>query len=317
MYPEYELGPNGISSGHVHSLLSESDGKFSVDAEKVSRLLEYFEKSQLSTLLLSSEHFFYHAEAIASLIPKVRFIAYVRCPIETFESVYNQSVKRHGQTKTLSFSKNLHTTTLNRLSDLAIKLPKNRFHFRAYLSSGEHFNLVSDFLSVFGLEYPVNNEKTNSSYTFEALETKRWLNLFELNGLDAEIDYALQTMNEGVAHYTLLPADMQERHLKQCVQNLKLFHTKHHIKNARNLFDAISKRENMNPVCQGDSTGPLLFASEWLFREHQPLYVKICEALYEHPVPGTEPQIKLFTRYNSKVSAFTYFSSALKRLLRR
>ena len=316
MYPTYELGPNGISSGHVHTVLSEESGKFYLDKNKVEALLSEFERSDKQILLLSSEHFFYHVEALAEAFTKVRFIAYVRCPIETFESVYNQSVKRHGKAEALVFSHNLHTTTLDRLSRLATELPRQKFYFRAYLQSNESFNLVADFLAVLKLDYPVENEKTNPSYTFEALETKRWLNRFTLNELDAEIDQALQAVAVGTTDYSLLPDDKKARHLKQCIQNLRLFHTQHHIKNARMLLNAVSKREHLAVVSQDNLPGAIELISRQLSMTNPDLYQRICQALSQQDC-GKDDQalVDLFSRFQKKKTLGSKIRQIAKRFV--
>ncbi|MCG7654040.1 hypothetical protein MHN00_10755 [Alteromonas sp. Cnat2-8] len=323
MYPEYEVGANGISSGHIHLLLSESNGKFKVDPAKVKSVYKQFEESPYRILLLSSEYFFYHAESLAALLPKVKFIAYVRCPIETFESVYNQSVKRHGKTEPLSFSKNLHTTTLDRLSELATNIKNGKVYFRAYLQSNENFNLVSDFLSVLKLECIVDNENTNASYTFEALETKRWLNKFKLDSLNDEIDSALQALSEGTRNYTLLPEDRKERHFKQCVQNLKLFHTKFHIKNANILFNSLSKRESWHQMSQDNQRGAINFISARLFELHPKLYQRVSSQLKKLPSDNSDKVlIKEFSRFHNirnilLLPAFNLYKSKASMLLKK
>lgn len=310
LYPAYELGPNGISSGHVHTVLSEASGKFYVDKNKVESLISEFERSDKDILLLSSEHFFYQVEALAEAFTMVRFIAYVRCPIETFESVYNQSVKRHGKCECLSFSQNLHTTTLDRLSKLAGELPRQKFYFRAYLQSNETFNLVADFLAALKLKYPVENEKTNPSYTFEALETKRWLNRFKLTALDAEIDQALQAMKVGISDYSLLPDDKRVRHLKQCIQSLRLFHTQHHIKNAKMLLSAVKKREHLTVVTQDNLPRAIKLVSHQLSLSSPDLYERICQAICRTTQHKNEQiLVRLFCRLQNRPS----LASKLKR----
>ena len=51
------------------------------------------------TLLLSSEFFFPAIADIQKAFPEAEFVVYVRNPIELLESNYNQSVKRHDETK--------------------------------------------------------------------------------------------------------------------------------------------------------------------------------------------------------------------------
>ena len=314
MYPEYELGPNGISSGHVHSLLSEVNGQFNVDAEKVAHLLEQFQKSEFTTLLLSSEHFFYHADALAKVIAKVRFIAYVRCPVETYESVYNQSVKRHGNTKPLSFGNNVHTTTLDRLSSLADNLTSGKIQFRAFAQSDENFNLVEDFLSLLKISRVIDNEKTNPSYTFEALETKRWLNRFELGYLDHKIDTLLQSTSAGTERYSLMPEELKARHYKQCINYLRLFHTKYHVKNIRILYDGIARRMEVQSLKQGDLEKPLVLFGGIFRSVDENLYSELLAALKKSKLAnGEKKHIAYFSTQQQGINTLLNRMNFIKR----
>ncbi|MEP4301758.1 MAG: hypothetical protein ABJ340_19085, partial [Paraglaciecola sp.] len=127
-YPTHGLGANGISSGNLEAILSlDCNNKWQVCEDKISSLIAEFNNSTQHTLLLSSEYFFYLAKEIAVLIPQAKFIAYVRCPIDTYESSYNQSIKRHMNCGPAEFSKNLHTTTLNILSEAVEVIGSKKF----------------------------------------------------------------------------------------------------------------------------------------------------------------------------------------------
>ncbi|MEW9799428.1 hypothetical protein [Alteromonas sp. CYL-A6] len=314
-YPEHELGPNGISSGHLHCLLSQTDAGWEVDETKVSRLLKAFEDSGCNRLLLSSEYFFYHIDTLVRLLPGVRVVAYIRCPMETYESAYNQGVKRHGKTEPLSFSKNLHTTTLDTLAAAANTLSGTRFYFRAYLNTDKaDFNLLADFADLLNLPVVPDNTSTNPSYSLEALKVKRWLNQFKLAELEADIDGILQGFPDGTRHYTLLPEDKLERHTKQCINALREFHAAFHIKGAKHLIASVKNRQTRQIVSQDISPDAVVMVANYMFDTAPDLYGKICQSL---PAPtGTKDDnalLRQFTQHHSP-SRWPRLQKFIKRL---
>lgn len=298
-YPQHSVGANGISSGHIHSVLSAYDGGYKPDATKIEKLKQEFEDSKCSCLLLSSEYFFSYVEQLCEHFPKARIIAYVRCPIETFESSYNQLVKRHWETDLLCFSKNLHTTTLDRLSAAASACKRNRFYFRAYLPIEiTEFNLIEDFLSQLGVDTAVPVKRTNSSYTYEALITKRWLNKFKFAELDHRIDEAFQVIEDGLTRYSLLPQDRQIRHVQQCINTLRIFHTRHQIKNAHQLLESIEQRGRLETVTQDITALQLETISSLLVCQNEELYLELCRNLKSHALAESEAEnIAIFCQY--------------------
>ncbi len=244
-YPLHEIGSNGISSGNLTAILSlDDEGKWYLCENKLHDLIKKFEKSDSHTLLLSSEYFFYLVQDIASKVPSAQFIAYVRCPLETFESSYNQSVKRHGRIEPAIFSQNLHTTTLNILSEVIHVVGRKRFILRAYLPTGDaEFDLVEDFACACNLTLPkLGKTITNSSYTFEALEFKRWLNQFKLLDLEPSVDQALQAYQKGASKFSFLPEALSVRYQKQAMHTVRDFVQNHKVSNGRRLIQYLKDR---------------------------------------------------------------------------
>ncbi|MFT7261331.1 MAG: hypothetical protein ACI9MS_003205, partial [Glaciecola sp.] len=103
LYPSHSVDANGVSSGNVNCIYDIDDKKqIQLNKDRLDILIRDFQASQFSILLLSSEFFFRQMEELKRLIPDAKFIAYIRNPIETKESGYNQSVKRHFQVKKLN-----------------------------------------------------------------------------------------------------------------------------------------------------------------------------------------------------------------------
>jgi hypothetical protein len=227
-YPSHSLDINGVSSGNVKSIYDVDDKKqLTLSTAKLTELLTTFNASNCSMLLLSSEFYFRKMEELKIHIPNAKFIAYVRNPLEIKESSYNQSVKRHFQLDTISVGRSKRLPYMARLieftetygtSDLYLKLYGDKYF--------KHGNIVSDLLSVLGIDTNVRLPVVNSSYQFEALEFKRWINQFHLEDYQVLVDRALQGFNKGTSDYSLIPpkqyredsiyyASVLEKHAKE------------------------------------------------------------------------------------------------------
>ncbi|MDO6709139.1 hypothetical protein Q4567_00255 [Aliiglaciecola sp. 2_MG-2023] len=284
-YPEHEVGPNGISSGNLNAILTlDKDSKWAVCADKVANIVSQFEMSKAHTLLLSSEYFFYLTQEIAQIIPSAKFIAYIRCPLETFESSYNQSVKRHMRTTPIVFGKNLHLTTLNLLSEAIDVIGRKRFILRAYLSSFEqNFDLIEDFGVAASLPALKSSQRfTNSSYTFEALEFKRWLNQFGLKELDGLIDQALQAYDGGLKQFSMLPEDLFSRYQKQSLHSTRDFIQNYKVSNGKALVTFLKNRESMQHMEQNLNENQLNKVCQYFIEHYPQLFDNICDALKQH-----------------------------------
>lgn len=206
LYPPHTVDQNGVSSGNVRTIFDVSEDKhFILNVERLSNLLDKFYKGNYTTLLLSSEFFFIRMIELKKHIPNAVFIAYVRNPLEVKESGYNQSVKRHFQVERINTSRSKRLPHMARLVEYVNLYNKDDLYLRLF---GQNYfkngNIVSDLLSVLGIELQISLPRVNSSYQFEALEYKRWLNQFQLNEYQVLVDRALQGYSGGTSHYSLI-----------------------------------------------------------------------------------------------------------------
>lgn len=77
----------------------------------------------------------------------------------------------------------------------------------------KHGNIVSDLLSVIGIEVSVKLPVVNNSYQFEALEFKRWFNQFHLDDYQVIVDSALKGFISGSSYCSLIP---EEQYIEDC-----------------------------------------------------------------------------------------------------
>jgi hypothetical protein len=207
LYPSHSVDANGVSSGNVNCIYDIDDKKqLSLNKDRLMNLISNFNAGEYSILLLSSEFFFREMDVLKLHIPNAKFIAYIRNPIETKESNYNQSVKRHYQVKKLNVVRRKQLPFMLRLVEFSAQFWGKDLILRLY---GEQYfyynNIVSDLLSILGIDLDVTLPIVNSSYQFEALEFKRWFNQFNLEDYQGIVDRALQGFTEGSSHYSLIP----------------------------------------------------------------------------------------------------------------
>ncbi|WP_137168117.1 hypothetical protein [Salinimonas lutimaris] len=291
-YPSHALSSNHISSGHAEQLIMQNqDGKRELNPEGLEAINNEFLASGCNTLLLSSEYFFYHAHEISPHFTHVQLIGYIRSPLAQFESAYNQTVKRHGQTKPLKFGRNLHTTTLDKLHQLLHTHTFDKVTLRAYLEAAE-FNVVQDFVECLNLTYHVAPVTINPSYSFESLEFKRWLNQFDLATYQTEIDTILQSQQKGTVDYTLLPEELSARYTKQALQAVKLFHRDFKIHNYQILLSELSDQGTLERKEQRDDHLSLNWWGDYLYNHHRKFYRQLCKSISQQQ---SEPPVALFT----------------------
>ncbi|ABG41714.1 hypothetical protein Patl_3208 [Paraglaciecola sp. T6c] len=205
-YPPHNVDVNGVSSGNVRNLYDlNEDKQLCLNTEGLEQILTEFEASACSILLLSSEFFFRRMDELKLRLPNVKFIAYLRNPLEVKESSYNQSVKRHFQLAPINATRGKRLPYMSRLVEFVQQHGRDSLKVRLYGS--RYFkggNIVSDLLFVLGVEQQVVLPIVNSSYQFEALEFKRWFNQFELEDYQVLVDRALQGYKEGTGDYSLI-----------------------------------------------------------------------------------------------------------------
>jgi hypothetical protein len=206
-YPSHSVDVNGVSSGNVKSIYDSDEKKqLRLNEVRLSDLLDVFNRSEYSVLLLSSEFFFRKMDELKTHMPNAKFIAYVRNPTEIKESSYNQSVKRHFQLEKINAARSKNLPYMARLAEFTDTHGSNDLYLRLY--GDKYFkrgNIVSDLLSIIGIDANVKLPLVNHSYQFEALEFKRWFNQFHLDNYQVMVDRALQGFIEGNGDYSLIP----------------------------------------------------------------------------------------------------------------
>jgi hypothetical protein len=208
-YPSHSVDANGVSSGNVKSFYDrDENNQLSLNKVRLTNLISNFISSKHSILLLSSEYFFREMDVLKFHIPNAKFIAYVRNPLEVRESSYNQSVKRHCQLEKMNIGRIKRLPNMDGLVEFTATYSPKDLYLRLY--GVQYFkggNIVSDLLSVIGIEVNVKLPVVNNSYQFEALEFKRWFNQFHLEYYQVIVDTALQGFDEGSSHYSLIPEE--------------------------------------------------------------------------------------------------------------
>lgn len=283
-YPKHSLSKELISSGNLHEILSEPtqdkrkncNTDWFVDAEKIKTLLADFNASNYTILLLSSEFFFHRMIEIQRFIPGVEFIAYIRNPVELLESNYNQAVKRHGLLKKFSAPKSLDRYFWQYLTKACTALGADCVHLRPYdetLMVGS--NIVSDLLSVLGVDKRVEDKRINPSFTFASLEFKRLLNHFELGPLESKVDNALQSCELGSSTYSLMAPEDFTRLNKQGCQQMQLFIDQFKQTHLLSLLEIFSHAKQRAYHKQQANSKQLSAITEYLHNKVQPLFFQL------------------------------------------
>ncbi|GAB5380422.1 MAG: hypothetical protein Alis3KO_25620 [Aliiglaciecola sp.] len=307
-YPDHGIDDNGVSSGNVLSIYDIDESKqLTLSKPKLNSVIEEFEKSECNTLLLSSEFFFRKMSELKSHVPQACFIAYVRNPLEIKESSYNQSVKRHFQTEVINpklakklpymsclteFAKNFGTDSLN------IRLYGNKYFIKR--------NIVSDLLSVLGIDVEAKLPIVNSSYQFEALEFKRWINQFELREFQVVIDRSLQAFSSGRKDYSLIPTDIHAKSSKQFAELLEEHAKQLESPQLVTLANDIKKTKPKHHIDQKLNGQQFLKVSNFLQERLGYEYYCLVQRISEIKVDQKDEFYEMFV--NSLKARFRYFS---------
>lgn len=304
LYPPHDLDENGVSSGNREALMDmqpvEASFRHVVSAEKAAALRAALDASGCHTLLLSSEFFFPAIVDIQKAFPEAEFVVYVRNPIELLESNYNQTVKRHDETKPFVPPQQLRVGLFAQLQRLLRAKPPPRLIVRPYgsaLFAGG--NIVSDLLHV--LDLPRGEaapQRVNASYTLDALEFKRHANHFSLGPLQPIIDRALQAYRVGAQEYSLVPPETYATLRDACVEQLDELIV------AQGLSELVSLRDDLaqapqrpyRPQC---TTREQLFAVANLLEATEPETFEHLRARVQR-TPGLElPNPEFYARFSA------------------
>jgi hypothetical protein len=244
-YPEHSVDENGVSSGNVLEVFDRIEDKKLITSEvKIKKLLRDCENNKCNTLLLSSEFFFLEVSNILKVFPQAQMIVYLRFPLDVIESTYNQAVKRHNGTKDFDLPKEPKAYHLTCLENMLIKHGMERFIVRFYEKSMfVNGDIISDFNSIIGLENDLpSSDIINSSYTFEALELKRWLNTFLPVDYQQRIDSFLQSYNYGASSYSLIKPKQHNYYVEWFIAKLDAFFENYPIDGSQQYLNAIRSK---------------------------------------------------------------------------
>ena len=222
-YPNHGFDSNGISSGHANKLCSRElvslndQVKYSppyFDSAKSKLFLKVIQSLKYPNILLSSEAFWMQLDSLCQFFPQAKFIFYIRSPMSFLESGYNQRVKRQNiftEIKETLPNYKVQCYGAKMLLDMVAKYGRERFIIKLYNRKRfKEGNVLYDFYSIFGLtKLPnVEHKEINTSYSFEALEFKRFLNQFEISRqFNIKLDQLLQRYPDGDYQYSLLPPE--------------------------------------------------------------------------------------------------------------
>ena len=213
-YPGHKVDENGVSSGNLTALFERVGDNFSFSHKKFKNELALAEQKGAHTLLFSSEFFMRQLSVIAEAIPEAIFLGFVRFPLETLESTYNQGVKRKANPELLTVGEKPRAPIFEIVGKAVNNIGKKRFELlpfeKSFFVEGD---LVKTFLNTldFHLDIEITRETVNSSYCFEALEVKRWFNRYHFLPILSPLDKFLQGYKKGTSHFSLIPPEKFER----------------------------------------------------------------------------------------------------------
>ncbi|MEZ7490576.1 hypothetical protein QO198_03340 [Pseudoalteromonas distincta] len=281
-YPKHTTDINGISSGNLNSIYENTSSGRVVSNAKVVALLAECKKRGLHTLLLSSEFFFERVSDITEVLPDAHFIAYIRNPLDSFESLYNQSVKRHHKISPIKSLPKLPQLYLNKLDELVSKFGVGRFILRSY--SNKAFvggNIINDFYSILNIEPPIMGKANiNTSYSFEALEFKRWINQFCSPDLALKVDKILQTFKSSSNSFSLIDPDNYELYRSHAIDALGSFCSKYSVYGFESLLNEVSSTDQKDYREQNLDVSEFTKVAEYINNQAPEVYKSICYALY-------------------------------------
>ena len=232
-YPGHRLDPNGISSGNLEAIFDrKANGELSLNKDKQAKLLREAEELSCESILLSSEFFFERLDVLATAFPEATFIGYIRFPLDGIESAYSQSIKRNLKVKPFKLTKKPRLVRLDKLNGFVNLIGRKHFILRLFdRSAFVGGDLVKDFLTLLSAGDLVEQKSPNinSSYSFEAMEFKRWLNQFDIEEISNRIDLFLQSYNSGERKFTLLTNDKYLYYRKYFLTKMEAFCLKHHV----------------------------------------------------------------------------------------
>jgi len=223
-YPPHDIDRNGVSSGNLFALYQAINNPV-FSSDKLMQCINNAQARGCHTLLFSSEFFFKDLSKLASDIPNAIFIGYIRFGLNSVQSSYVQSVKRHGNTVKFDPSKRIDKS-IDQLRKFVVDVGVDRYQLRPFdkLFFSRN-NLIIDFLDMLNIDYikiPGLDKKINSSYSLVSLEVMRWFNKSSSKVISNQLDQALQSFSDSL-EYSLFDDESYTLQKAFYIQQLKRF----------------------------------------------------------------------------------------------
>jgi hypothetical protein len=303
-YPSHILDKNGVSSGNVDAVFStDASGSLIFSHEKASGLLEQAKHRGANTLLLSSEAFIARFEPMLAFFECVNVIFYLRNPMECAESLYNQSVKRHFNCSKITAPSEVSFSRLYKLRDTIKGKPGSELTVRLF---GNQFfkggSIVNDFLSVIAPELSpeASNKVVNPSYSFSALEFKRWFNLVPINVLHYQLDDFLQRYSKTTKKFSLYSIPQYEEFKTLTIAALAELFKNIQVESGEAFLQNVKQSEQAETFKQQLSEAQAIQLLETVNKYDKQLFVKLEQVV----TSNAHPQL----RESEVGKAFNYFS---------
>ncbi len=327
-YPEHAKDENQVSSGNISSLFDRpglGDPVFS--PAKHDDLQNRFAASGCHTLLLSSEIFFRQVPRLHEAFPEAIFVAYIRNPLEIAESAYNQMVKRQLQTEPMTADMAASSRHLRRLEEHIDSIGDDKFVLRVFdRELFEGGSLATDFASAIALPLDALSDPDlpiiNTSYTFDALEMKRWLNQFPLGAIQRAVDTLLQDYTSGMQRFSFLEPGTFSQLKFEFHQALEKFFTRHDVPHAEVFLHNIAGSDQKPHVRQSLSDEQFSTVCRYLADGNPRLFIRVCDILCSAEALGSDDVRRrdIFRRQSPSGAALlkcrVRLSTRLRRLLR-
>jgi hypothetical protein len=281
-YPKHTTDVNGISSGNLNNIYDVTNSGRFLNKSKVNKLINLCEKLGMNTLLLSSEFFFENMNEVSSAFPDAKFIAYIRNPLDSFESLYNQSVKRHHKVDLIKGPPKLPKFYLKKLETIVDTIGESHFILRAYSKSAfVGGSIIDDFYSVLNIPAPAYTSKNiNPSYSFEALEFKRWINQFCSHSVALRADKVLQSFEGDSGGFSLIEPKKYALYKDEALSFLNIMKSKYCIFGIEQLLEDVNAKRQKPYRRQKLSEEEFEQVATYLDDEAADVYKSICRALY-------------------------------------
>lgn len=243
-YPKH-LNEAPINNGNALAILDKKNGVYEISQDKIDEIYEQASIESCSSILISSESFYPIIYQLLSKMPDACYIAYIRDPISSKLSEYNQKIKRKGLEAVFKLKKNLFNqliilNNINSCHDIRL-----RSYFFDY---DKQWNISNDLLRTIGSN--LKNEdpalEMNNSYAFDALEFKRRANSFLDIKHQQKLDSILQNYNPQHNKYSLITIEEQEN-IKKLSLDVLIEQTSisNHSHNLHKLVAMLEKKENL------------------------------------------------------------------------